>query len=89
MTSRHLVFLCRIKPSKNGNILIIARKVSKFKVASDKPKRKHYSKGISQEQEEKEYTKNSRPFKQMPYRRAPVFLLSPRINTQQTTLLPC
>ena len=63
--------------------------VSELKVASGKPKRKHCSKRISQEQEEKENSKKSRPFKQMPPRRAPVFLLSPGINTRGTTLLPC
>ena len=57
-------------------------------VASGKPKRKHCSKRISQEQEEKENSKKSRPFKQMPPRRAPVFLLSPGINTRGTTLPP-
>ena len=88
MTSRHLVFLCRIKPLKKGKH-IVAPKVSALKVASGKPKRKHCSKRISQEQVEKEHTKKSRPFKQMPYRRAPVFLLSPRINTRGTTLPPC
>ena len=49
--------------------------VSDLKVASGKPKRKHCSKWISQEQEEKENSKKSRPFKQMPIGRAPVFLL--------------
>ena len=63
--------------------------MSAFKVASGKPKRKHCSKRISQEQEEKENTKKSRPFKKMPYRRAPVFLLSPGINTRRTTLPSC
>ena len=63
--------------------------VSELKVASGKPKRKHCSKRISQEQEEKENSKKSRPFKQMPPRRAPVFLLSPGINTRGTTLPPC
>ena len=63
--------------------------VSDLKVASGKPKRKHCSKRISQEQEEKENIKKSRPFKQMPPRRAPVFLLSPGINTRGTTLPPC
>ena len=62
--------------------------VSELKVASGKPKRKHCSKRISQEQEEKENSKKSRPFKQMPPRRAPVFLLSPGINTRGTTLPP-
>ena len=65
------------------------RPVSELKVASGKPKRKHCSKRISQEQEEKENSKKSRPFKQMPPRRAPVFLLSPGINTRGTTLPPC
>ena len=65
------------------------RPVSELKVASDKPKRKHCRKRISQEQEEKENSKKSRPFKQMPLRRAPVFLLSPGINTRGTTLPPC
>ena len=63
--------------------------VSELKVASGKPKRKHCSKRISQEQEEKENSKKSRPFKQMPPRRASVFLLSPGINTRGTTLPPC
>ena len=54
--------------------------VSELKVASGKPKRKHCSKRISQEQEEKENSKKSRPFKQMTPRRAPVFLLFPGIN---------
>ena len=63
--------------------------VSELKVASGKPKRKHCSKRISQEQEQKENSKKSRPFKQMPPRRAPVFLLSPGINTRGTTLPPC
>ena len=60
--------------------------VSELKVASGKPKRKHCSKRISQEQEEKENSKKSRPFKWMPPRRAPVFLLSPGINTRGTAL---
>ena len=63
--------------------------VSELKVASGKPKRKHCSKRISQEQEEKENSKKSRPFKQMPPTRAPVFLLSPGITTRGTTLPPC
>ena len=63
--------------------------VSELKVASGKSKRKHCSKRISQEQDEKENTKKSRPFKEIPYRRAPVFLLSPGINTLGRTLLPC
>ena len=63
--------------------------VSELKVASGKSKRKHCSKRISQEQDEKENTKKSRPFKEMPYRRAPVFLLSPGINTLGRTLPPC
>ena len=63
--------------------------VSELKVASGKPKRKHCSRRILQEQEEKENSKKSRPFKQMPSKRAPVFLLSPGINTRGTTLPPC
>ena len=43
----------------------------------------------AREQEEKENTKKSRPFKQMPHRKAPVSLLSPGINTGGTTLSPC
>ena len=54
--------------------------VSELKVSSVKPKRKHCSKRISQEQGEKENNKKSRPFKQMWLRRAPFFLLSPGIN---------
>ena len=63
--------------------------MSAFKVASGKPKRKHCSKRISHEQEEKENTQKSTLFKQMPPRRAPVFLLSPGINTRGTSLRPC
>ena len=63
--------------------------VSELKVASGKPKRKHCSKRTSQKQEEKENSKKSRPLEQMPHRRAPVFLLSPGINTLGTTLQPC
>ena len=64
--------------------------VSELKVASGKPKRKHCSKWISQEQEEKENSKKFRPFKQTPPGRpAPVFLFSPGINTRGTTLPPC
>ena len=63
--------------------------VSELKVASGRPRSKHCSKRISQEQEGKENRKKSRPFKQMPPKRAPVFLLSPGINTQGTTLPPC
>ena len=63
--------------------------VSELKVASGKPRSKHCSKRISQEQEGKENRKKSRPFKQMPPKRAPVFLLSPGINTRGTTLPPC
>ena len=63
--------------------------VRELKVVSGKPKRKHRSKRISQEQEENENSKKSRQFKQMPPRRAPVFLLSPGINTRRTTLPPC
>ena len=44
--------------------------VSELKVASGKPNRKHCSKRISQEQEEKENSKKSRPLEQMPHRRA-------------------
>ena len=46
--------------------------VSELKVASSKPERKHCSVRISQEQEEKENSKTSRPVKQLPPRRAPV-----------------
>ena len=65
--------------------------VSELKVASGKPKHKHCNKRISQEQEEMENSKKSRPFKQMPpgHGRGPVFLLSPGINTRGTTLPPC
>ena len=63
--------------------------VSELKGASGKQKCKHCSKRISQEQEEKENSKKSRPFKQMPPRRASVFLLSLGINTRRTTLPPC
>ena len=43
----------------------------------------------AREQEEKENTKKSRPFKQMPHGKAPVSLLSPGIDTGGTTLSPC
>ena len=75
-----------------GNVRVLrvcfAGTVSELKVASGKPKRKHCSKRISQEQKEKENSKKSRPFKQMPPGRAPVFLLFPGINTRGTTLPP-
>ena len=58
MTLRHLVFFCRIKPLKDSYFALTffqeTRLVFELKVASGKPKRKHCSKRISQEQEEKE-----------------------------------
>ena len=72
-----------------AGIAFSSLKTGELKVASGKPKRKHCSKRISQEQKEKENSKKSRPFEQMPPRRAPVFLLSPGINTRGATLPPC
>ena len=57
------MLFCRIKAVKKPKHNI-ARKISEFKVAFGKPKRKHCTKPISQEQEEKENAKKSRPFKQ-------------------------
>ena len=89
MTSRHLVFFCRIKPWKKRPFCfdfsffrnIACKWVPKSHPV--KPKHKHCDKQISQQQKEKDNSKKSRwPFKQMPHRRAPLFLLSPGINTQ-------
>ena len=63
--------------------------VSELKVASGKPERKHCSIRISQEQEEKENSKTSRPVKQCRLGGLQFVLLSPGINTRGTTLPPC
>ena len=95
-TLKRSILLCihdEVRPLENVRVLLVCFAgiafssletwpVSELKVASGKPKRKHSSKQISQEQEEKENSKKYRPFKQMPPRRAPVFLLSPGINTR-------
>ena len=67
ITSRYLVFFCRIKTLKNGHFALTFfqkhhEPVSESKVVSGKPKRKHCSKLISEKQEEKENSKKSTLF---------------------------